>query len=192
MNGMMCTGAPRRNVTLDFRGAFYVPAVRPETAAVARNSLAAAIAAQIAPEGAVMGGDEFSGAIIDHWSAQQWLVVNPCTLMVRFSLLICKHDNMVHTVTKYTITIAGYGYAWGACMQVSLEATGAEGAAPFGAAASALLPNITVQASHWQLADMARLAHAASGVTTRMQYMHLLPLELRPVKQEQRPARTRR
>ena len=76
---------------------------------------------------------------------------------------------------------------WVVCMQVGLEATGAEGAAPFGASASALLPTITAQASHWQLADMARLASAATGVATRMQYMHLLPPELRATPQPAAP-----
>lgn len=76
-------------------------------------------------------------------------------------------------------------------MQVGLEATGAEGAAPFGAAASALLPNVTAQASHWQLADMLRLADAASGVATRMRYMHLLPPELQVTPQTPVPTLSR-
>jgi hypothetical protein len=73
---------------------------------------------------------------------------------------------------------------------VGLEATGTEGATPLGATASALLPSISAQASHWQLADMARLADAASGVATRMRYMRLLPQELQ--RHVQRTPRSRR
>ena len=91
----MHAGAPRRHVTVDFRGAFYVPAVNAKPAPLVRNTLAAAVAAQNAPEDTAFDGEEFLGAVIDPESARAWLVVNPCTLLVRASpgcsclLLVC-------------------------------------------------------------------------------------------------------
>lgn len=85
----MHAGAPRRHVTVDFRGAFYVPAVNAKPAPLARNTLAAAVAAQSASEDAAYDGEEFLGAVIDPESARAWLVVNPCTLLVRSSPLCC-------------------------------------------------------------------------------------------------------
>jgi hypothetical protein len=76
--------AARRSVAVDFRGAFYVPAVDARASPAARNSLAAALVTPSTPEATEPDSrSEFPGAIIDPETAQEWLVVNPCTLLVR-------------------------------------------------------------------------------------------------------------
>lgn len=172
-------------MTVDFRGAFYVPAVNARPASIALSTLAAAEAAHGAPpstESTTSGNEEedTSSAVVDMALAQQWLVVNPCTLLVRSSESLENTSDLSTTVDTMCKSFCSKKSVGSIVVrvQVVLEATGAEGAAPFGAAASALLPSLSLQASHWQLADMARLVDSITGVATRMQYMHLLPPEL--------------